>query len=244
MHGILGCNLGYSPHQWGCDPFLLGEHILQRSTSFNDSRIASQLSIGGYHHSWKFVNGEQSCTDLSVLHLQWYSDTNQGKILSALPRKTSLAFLFLLSFVLVKVPPPKKRPATKKKSVIHHIYVFLGGCLPPPKKKTTSNPKNPGSSFPAISLNGFFPNPFSVKAGEVGKTPRKAAESSDAVALVLRSKLQELAKTTSAQRAAQRWQVGKRVLGRWFVKRREWTPPKKKVGWPVDFWVWTFFFCW
>ena len=41
---------------------------------------------------------------------------------------------------------------------------------------------------------------------KVGKTPRKAAESSDAVALVLRSKLQELAKTTSAQRAAQRWQ--------------------------------------
>ena len=146
-----------------------------------------------------------------------------------------LSFFYFLSF-LSKCHHPKKDQQPKK-SQSSTTFMFFWGVLTPPQKKTTSNPKNPGSSFPAISLNGFFPNPFSVKAGEVGKTPRKAAESSDAVALVLRSKLQELAKTTSAQRAAQRWQVGKRVLGRWFVKRREWTPPKKKVGWPVDFWV-------
>lgn len=175
--------------------------------------------------------------------IQWYQ-----------PRKNSFSFApknifgfpFFTFFRSCQSATTQKKTSNQKK-VSHPPHLcFFGGCLPPPpqRKKTTSNPKNPGSSFPAISLNGFFPNPFSVKAGEVGKTPRKAAESSDAVALVLRSKLQELAKTTSAQRAAQRWQVGKRVLGRWFVKRREWTPPKKKVGWPVDFWVWTFFFCW
>ena len=130
--------MGYSPHQWGCDPFLLGEHILQRST-FNDSWIASQLSIGGYHHSWKFVNGEQSCTDLSVYTTFAVIPTKE-KFFQLCSEKTSFGFPFLLSFVLVKVPPPKEHQQPKKsQSSTTFIYVFLGGAYPPPPKKKTTN---------------------------------------------------------------------------------------------------------
>ena len=147
--------MGYSSHQWGCDQFLLGEHILQRST-FNDSWIASQLSIGGYHHSWKFVNGEQSCADLSVLHCSDTVIPTKEKFFQLCPEKNIFGFPFLLSFVLVKVPPPKKHQQPKKKSVIHHIYVFLGGAYPPPKKRPHIPNKTPDPAFQQFPLTVFF----------------------------------------------------------------------------------------
>lgn len=133
----------------GLWPIFVGRHILQRST-FNDSWIASQLSIGGYHHSWKFVNGEQSCADLSVLHLQWYQPTKNS---FSFARKNIFGFPFFTFFRSCQSATPQKTPATQKK-VSHPPLLFFWGA--PPKKNTQQPTKNPGSSFPASSLNGFF----------------------------------------------------------------------------------------
>ena len=160
-----------------------------------------------------------------------------------------------LDFFLSKCPPPQKKNNNKKsapKKVTPSPFFWHQKTHQPtnqPKKLTAKqlNLPIPPFHFYFFSPRCFSPSfdPSEKPTSKVARHAAGDASPSDAVALVLRSKLQELAKTTSAQRAAQRWQDGVGTVGTvgwlvgwlvgWFVveKKREWTwtsPPKKNLS--------------
>lgn len=141
---------------------------------------------------------------------QYYicSDTNQRKILSALLGKTSLAFLFLLSFVLVKVPPPKKHQQPKKKSVIPHFY-FSGGH--PPKKTPSNQQKTPDPAFQQVPLTVF-----SSPSGRGGKNSTESGRTFGCCCLGLTFEAARAGEDHKCPTRGATVAGGGRVLGRWF----------------------------
>lgn len=187
------------------------------------AEIASQLSIGGYHHSWKFVNGEQSCADLSVLHLQWYQPTKNS--FSFAPEK-HLWHSFFAFFRSCQSATPQKKTSNQKK-VSHPPHLFFWGA-PLPKKNPPT--KKPLPAFQQFPFTFFFSKPLKRQSGRGGKNSTESGRT-------LRCRC--LGLTFEAARAGEDHKCPTRGAalaggdGCWvvgFVKRREWTPPQKRLG--------------
>ena len=128
------------------------------------------------------------------------------------------------------MPPPKKHQQPKRSqssTTFIDICFFLGGAYPPPppKKKTQQPQKTPDPAFQQFPLTVFSSKRerWEKLHGERPNPPMPLPWS-----YVRSCKSWRRPQVPNARRNGGRWG---RVLGRWFVKRREWGVPPNKKGW-------------